>query len=287
MVELLRARGAKAQPQGAREPRQLQPSEGAHHPLLRLQRTIGNRAVGALMQPQPFLHHRRGAEQIALPSAREAELASERPAAVPAYRRSGAYASGDPLEQEAERAAESAIYIGLADCAHAGAGPTGAAGPKPRGRPQPYRRRCATRARLALPAARRAGAPRPGAALRPRLLRRPPACRAGSGGASCWRTRRAGFHHRQPDRVRRRAIRTRAQHRPPPHRPRARHVAQQSEGRAAGQIQAAPGHRRTGAPKKRPQPRRFWVKINREMTADELLHEFVRQYYNENDEKEI
>ncbi len=37
----------------------------------------------------------------------------------------------------------------------------------------------------------------------------------------------------------------------------------------------------------KPTPRPFWVRVDREMNPDELLHEFVRQYYGETDEKEI
>lgn len=64
------------------------------------------------------------------------------------------------------------------------------------------------------------------------------------------------------------------------------HVAQQAEGRASGRIQASPDQTGT-AVRPAPKPRPFWVKVDQEMNSDELLHEFVRQYYNESDEKEI
>lgn len=64
------------------------------------------------------------------------------------------------------------------------------------------------------------------------------------------------------------------------------HVAQQADGLGSGTLQAAPEPSKSTAPN-RPKPRRFWVKVTHEMTPDELLHEFVRQYYHEADEKEI
>jgi hypothetical protein len=64
------------------------------------------------------------------------------------------------------------------------------------------------------------------------------------------------------------------------------HVAQQAEGRASGRIQASPDQTGT-AVRPAPKPRPFWVKVDQEMNSDELLHEFVRQYYNESDQKEI
>jgi hypothetical protein len=64
------------------------------------------------------------------------------------------------------------------------------------------------------------------------------------------------------------------------------HVAQQADGRAADRIQASPEQPKL-RPKQAPKPRPFWVRVDREMDADELLHEFVRQYYNESNEKEI
>jgi hypothetical protein len=62
------------------------------------------------------------------------------------------------------------------------------------------------------------------------------------------------------------------------------HIVQQSVGRAPARIQAKPDP--ASSPRK-PAPTRFWVKVNEELDSDALLREFVRQYYNETDEKEI
>jgi hypothetical protein len=62
------------------------------------------------------------------------------------------------------------------------------------------------------------------------------------------------------------------------------HVVQQSDGRAPVRIQA---QRAAGASPVKPKPTRFWVKLSQPLDPDELLREFVRQYYRVTDDNDL